>query len=349
MSKINNDTRTLFQLIHDYLIIYLPKQRRASPNTIDSCRTALNQLLDFMVAKMNLTLKDISFESLTRDVMMAFLDYLTDERNASAATRNQRLACIRGFIRYASARNPELISLVIELSTIPLQKDPTNTSIEHLSENAMQTLLMQPDTTKPKGVRDQFFMVLMYDTAARIQEMIDVRICDIHPGKTPTITLTGKGSKTRIVPLMEKTMKHFDRYMALFHAEENLNSKIPLFYVIRKQQQFQISDDAVRRFLNKYAKAAHAVCNEVPEKIHPHIFRHSRAMHLYQRGMDLTLISQWLGHASLQSTLVYAHADTEQKRMAIELANGDKLLNNLYIYNTHNEKDKLLKKMYGLL
>lgn len=349
MSKVNNNTSNLFQLIRDYLIVYLPKQRNASPNTIDSCRTALNQLLDFMVEKMNLPLKDISFEIFTRDILMAFLDYLTDDRQASAATRNQRLACIRGFIRYASARNPELISLMIDLSTIPMQKDSTNTGVEYLSEKAMQTLLLQPDTSKPKGIRDQFFMVLMYDTAARIQEMIDVRICDIHAGNSPTITLTGKGSKTRIVPLMEKTMKHLERYMALFHPEESLNSTKPLFYVIRKQQQFRISDDAVRLFMNKYAEVAHTICSEVPEKIHPHIFRHSRAMHLYQRGMDLTLISQWLGHASLQSTLVYAHADTEQKRKAIELANGEKLLSTLDLYKTNNDKDKLLKKMYGLI
>lgn len=349
MSKANTATNSLFQMIHDYLIVYLPKQRNASPNTIESCRTALNQLLDFMVAKMRLPLRDITFESITRETLMDFLDHLTEDRNVSAATRNQRLACIRGFIRYSSARNPELINLMIELSTIQSQKDTSNTGVEYLSKNAMQALLMQPDTSCPKGLRDQFFMILMYDTAARIQEMIDIRICDIHTGTTPTITLTGKGSKTRIVPLMQKTMKHFERYMALFHPGESQNSQKPLFYVVRRQQQFHISDDAVRRFLNKYAKAAHVVCSEVPEKIHPHIFRHSRAMHLYQNGMDLTLVSQWLGHASLQATLVYAHADTEQKRKAIERANGEELLKNLQLTPEPKDEDSMLKKMYGLI
>ena len=349
MSKTSRDTNTMFQMIHDYLLIYLPKQRNASPNTIDSCRTALNQLLDFMVVKMGLSLRDISFENLNRDIVMAFLDYLTDDRNVSAATRNQRLACIRGFIKYSSGRNPELLSLMTDLSLIPTQKDMTNTGVDYLSENAMQILLMQPDTSTPKGIRNLFFMVLMYDTGARIQEMIDVRICDIHTGSTPTITLTGKGSKTRIVPLMEKTMKHFERYMLLFHPEESLSSKELLFYVVRKQQKVQLSDDAVRLFLNKYAEAAHAHCSEVPLRIHPHLFRHSRAMHLYQRGMDLTLVSQWLGHASIQSTLIYAHADTEQKRKAIELANGEKLLNSIHFSPTRKDADQLLKKMYGLI
>jgi len=349
MIKANNDTNTLFQLIHDYLVLYLPKQRNASPNTIESCRTALNQLLDFMVAERGLTLKDISFECLNRDVLMAFLDYLTDNRNVSAATRNQRLACIRGFIRYSSARKPELVSLMVDLSAIPAQKDMTNTGVDYLSENAMQALLMQPDTSKLKGIRDLFFMVLMYDTAARIQEMIDIRICDIRTGNTPTVTLTGKGSKKRVVPLMGKTVLHFERYMSLFHPEESFNSTKYLFYVVRSKQHFQMSDDAVRRFLNKYAKAAHDHCSEVPDRIHPHLFRHSRAMHLYQRGMDLTLISQWLGHASIQSTLIYAHADTEQKRKAIELANGDILMNTFSDFSTTNDEDQMLKKLYGLI
>ena len=339
----------LFRMIHDYLLVYLPKQRCSSPHTIESCKTALNQMIDYMVMNANMPLKVISFDNINREMMLSFLDNLTESRNVSASTRNQRLACIRGFVKYAAARNPELISILLDLSTVPLQQDETNTGVEYLSMEAMQTLLDQPDLSKEKGVRDQFFMILMYDTAARLQEMLDIRICDIHTGSTPTVTVTGKGSKTRTIPLMKKTVDHFERYMKIFHPRECRHSTKPLFYVTRKGNAEKISGDAVRRFLNKYAMMAHAINDEVPEHIHPHLFRHSRAMHLYQNGMELALISQWLGHTSIQSTLIYAHADTEQKRRAIEKANGNLLLNSLSFGKEAADETYSIKKMCGLI
>lgn len=347
-NKTNNED-LLFRMIHDYLLIYLPKQRCSSPHTIESCKTALNQMIDYMVVNANMSLKAISFDNINREMMLSFLDHLTENRNVSASTRNQRLACIRGFVKYAAARNPELISNLLDLSSIPLQQNETNTGVEYLSMDAMQALLDQPDLSNNKGIRDQFFMILMYDTGSRLQEMLDIRICDIHTGKTPTVTVTGKGSKTRTIPLMKKTVAHFERYMKIFHPRESRHSTKNLFYVTRKNKEEKISGDAVRRFLDKYAVMAHAICEEVPEHINPHLFRHSRAMHLYQNGMDLALISQWLGHASLQSTLIYAHADTEQKRKAIEKANGDLLINSLNLAKDTAEETYSIKKMCGLI
>lgn len=339
----------LFRMIHDYLLVYLPKQRCSSPHTIESCKTALNQMIDYMVINANIPLKVISFDNINRETMLSFLDYLTESKNVSASTRNQRLACIRGFVKYAASRNPELICNLLDLASVPMQLNETNTGVKYLSMDAMQTLLDQPDLSKEKGIRDQFFMILMYDTGARLQEMLDIRICDIHTGKTPTVTVTGKGSKTRIIPLMKKTVAHFERYMKTFHPRESRHSTKELFYVARKGKEEKISGDAVRNFLDKYAVAAHNICDEVPKHIHPHLFRHSRAMHLYQNGMDLTLISQWLGHASLQSTLIYAHADTEQKRKAIEKANGDLLINKLNLIEDTAEETYSIKKMCGLI
>ncbi len=348
MKDKGNGENLLFKMIHDYLLVYLPKQRCSSPNTIESCKTAINFMLDFMAAKNDVPLKDVSFEHISSESVMALLDYLTEERHISASTRNQRLACIRGFMKYAAARNPELVSIMIDLASIPIQRAEANKLIEYLSMDAMQCLLEQPDTSRDKGVRDQFFMTLMYDTAARIQEMLDLRICDISTGRTPTAKLTGKGAKKRTVPLMDKTMEHFRYYMKLFHPNEKPESTKPLFYVRRKGSIEKISADAVRRFLDKYAVMAHEICAEVPPHIHPHIFRHSRAMHLYQNGMALELVSQWLGHASLQATLIYAHADTEQKRKAIEKANGNLLISKLKTPNNSTDNDQALRKMCGL-
>ncbi len=347
MTKIVND---MYQMIHDYLMVYLPKQRCSSQHTIKSCRTAINQLLDHIAAGKNVSLNELTFEDLNQENLMGFLDYLTENRGLAAATRNQRLACIRGFMSYAATRRPELIAQMNSLAMIPGQKEYSDTGIDYLSAAAMRALLSEPDTTKKKGIRDQFFMVLMYDTGARIQEMLRLKICDIRLGTTPTATLMGKGSKIRTVPLMKDTIDHFRRYMSVYHPTAEMLSGDDLFYVVQHGEKKPMSDDNVRRFLKVYASSAKEKCPEVPDNVHPHLFRHSRAMHLYQAGMDLTLVSQWLGHAQLESTLVYAHADTEQKRAAIEKANGSDLLRSLSLDKAQIMKeDDLLRKLCGLM
>lgn len=217
-----------------------------------------------------------------------------------------------------------------------------------MSETAIEALLKQPDTQTMKGLRDQFFMILMYDTAARIQEMLNLRICDIRSGTAPTATLLGKGSKIRTVPLMPETMEHFNNYIAVFHTTESVYSQELLFFVERKGQRTMMSDDTVRYFLKQYAKEAQAFCSLVPDNVHPHLFRHSRAMHLYQRGMDLTLISQWLGHVNLETSLIYAHADTEQKRKAIEQSMGGQVTGGIEVPKYVVDDEDILKRLYGL-
>jgi len=125
---------------------------------------------------------------------------------------------------------------------------------------------------------------------------------------------------------MEYTVSHYLNYLQIYHKDENEYSKKPLFYTKRKNIIQAMSDDNIRKFLNQYADSARKICPEVSEKIHPYLFRHSRAMHLYQHGMDLTLISQWLGHSNLETTLIYAHADTDQKRRAIEKSMGKNII-----------------------
>lgn len=217
-----------------------------------------------------------------------------------------------------------------------------------MSEDAVHAILRQPDTHSKKGLRDQFFMILMYDSAARIQEMLDLRICDIKIGRSPTATLFGKGSKIRTIPLMAETIGHFLNYYNVYHPGEDHYSQKTLFYIEQHGIRHPMSDDNVRKFLEKYGNAARKICPEVPGNIHPHLWRHSRAMHLYQHGMDLTLISQWLGHANLETSLVYAHADTEQKRRAIEKSMGRKVTGGIDIPRYNIDDEETIKKLYGL-
>lgn len=340
---------TLFGLLHDFLKVYLPGHKNSSPHTIKAYRTSLELLFDFVKQELNISLSEISFQLLTKQTVTACLDWLESDRGCSVATRNHRLACIRAFFKYAAAMEPTVVIYNIELRKIAKKKLTKPNTIEFMSEKAVKALLEQPDVKTKKGLRDQFLMILLYDTGARIQEVLNLRIKDIHLGTTPTATLLGKGSKVRTVPLMEQTVEHFKNYAEIFHPEEDNYSNRYLFYVPRNGEIRPMSDDNVLKFMKQYGVAARTNCPDVPENVYSHLWRHSRAMHLYQSGMDLTLVSQWLGHANLETTLIYAHADTEQKRKAIETATS--MQNPLRDGNFARfcvDDDETLKRLYGL-
>ena len=346
MGRITDSS--LFDRIHGFLTVYLPGQKCSSPHTVVAYRHAINLYLDFICESTGGALKKLDFSAFQKQYAEEFLAWMKDTKQYTSATINQKMAGIREFLSYASVRNPELVAYLRGFSDIPRQKTDTWASVKYMSENAVNAILRQPDSNTRSGLRDLFYMIMIYDTAARVDEMAKIRICDVRIGKTSTVLLHGKGSKTRTVPIMERTVSHFKQYMGLFHPQETEYSKQPLFYVKRKGISAPMSDDNVRRFMKKYASMAHMECTEVPDSVYPHLWRHSRAMHLYQHGMDLTLISQWLGHANLEVTLVYAHADTEKKREAINKAMENTSLSTPDASVFKVDDDELLKKLCGL-
>lgn len=237
-----------------------------------------------------------------------------------------------------------------EIYKVPLKKEASEKAVDYLSEDATKALLGMPDAGTKKGLRDQFLLVFLYDSAARVQEAADVKLKDIHTGKTPVVILHGKGNKVRTVPLMGKTMEHFELYRKVFHPDEGIYSNRPLFYTTRGGFESNISESAIRKILGQYGKAVKRAFPEIEGSIHPHLLRHSRAMHLYQHGTDLTLISQWLGHANLETTLIYAYADTEHKRKAIARATlSDSPLTGKLNADRYTVTDEnMLKRLYGL-
>lgn len=310
----------LFYFIHDYLKIYLPKHRNASTNTVRSYRKSLEALLDYAKEQMQLPLGCITFEHLTVDLIMSFMEQLRSDSGCSASTFNTRLAAIRAFMEYAAGRDITLIDTLGKLKKISFTKPVNANIVEYMSMETVTAIAAQTDTGTAKGFRDRVFIILLYDTGARVQEMLDIRLCDLRLGHTSKLTLHGKGRKTRVVPLMERTVQYLRKYLSEFHSDELLSSDTPLFYSVRYGIKCKLTDRLIRYMLQKYADLARTVCQNVPQNVHPHLFRHSRAMHLYQEGMDLTLISQWLGHSQLETTQIYAYADTEQKRKAIASA-----------------------------
>lgn len=349
MKKLNDEG--LFRFIHDFLKIYMPNQKHTSSNTIKSYKETLNLLFDYITKSKGIPMVDISFSKIDSQMLFDFLDWLEKERHCSVSTRNQRLACIRSFYKYASTMDFTLMAYRNEILKVPLKKDTSKkTVVKYMSEEAVKAILKQPDVTTDKGIRDQFFMILMYDTGIRDREILNMRLGNVDANsKTPCVQVTGKGNKQRILPVMSKTVEHFKKYVKIYHPEHKSDEY--LFYTVRHGTIQQMSDDNVARFMNHYSSKAKLECMEVPDHVHPHMWRHSRSIHLYRAGMPLPLLSEWLGHAQLETTQIYAYADTEMKRNAINKAT-DKM-NPLVSeeekpnWKSENSED-LIRKLYGL-
>jgi len=350
VGKLKNPVRDekLFLLVRNFLLTYLPVQRKASENTVTVYRTALNQFLRFVADKQDIPITSVTFDLFSYKMITAYLSNLITEKGFSSATWNNRLAALKAFLAYASACYPEYIAVSVELSAIKAQKDDPFSKVEYMSEEAVRVLLTEPDATTRLGLRDRMMLIFFYDTGARIQEVLNVRIRDLKLDSTPKVVLHGKGSKIRTVPLMTDTVRHLKHYIAVFHEGESAASSQFLFYTERKGVRKPVCDDTVRLMMQKYADSARAKCPEIPERVHPHLWRHTRAMHLYQHGMDLTLVSQWLGHVNLETTLIYAHADTEHKRQAISRALGDTAAPGVDPVNYTVTDGELLQRLYGL-
>ncbi len=338
----------LFMLIRNYLEVYLPSYRGASQNTILSYRTGLNQYLDYISERRSISRYEVTAAMFSYESVTEYLHWLAVEKKLSPATCNNRLAVIRAFITYASACKPEYIDLKNRLGMIRGRKNDYFAKVDYMSEAAVKALMEAPDTSTLRGLQDQFMMIMLYDTGARIQEVLDMKLCDFKIDKIPTVKILGKGSKVRIVPLMTETVKHLKNYLAALHPDEPMASHTYLFYTVRHGEKGPMDDDTARNRIQKYVAAAQEKCQEVPDNPHPHLWRHSRAMHLYQHGMDLERISQWLGHSNLETTLVYAHVDTEDKRKAIEAALGGDVIGDVDVAPYKIDDEELLRRLYGL-
>ncbi len=199
----------LYPLVHGFLTDYLPQKRNLSAHTVKAYRTALDQLVDYAKEQKNIRLADVTFDILDDGMVPAWLDYLEGTKKCSVKTRNHRLNCLRAFYSYAAMSDTSCVAYQLNILKIPFKKEAKPEIIDHLSEQAVKALLEQPDAKDKKGIRNLFIMVLMYDTAARVQEIVDLKICDFQPDGTPQARLHGKGGKCRTVPLMADTVAHY--------------------------------------------------------------------------------------------------------------------------------------------
>jgi integrase/recombinase XerD len=337
-----------FKHVRGFLTIFLPKHKCYSQNTVKAYRDTLNLLRKFLLEEKGIAFTDICFDQISHEVIYEFLVWLQKTRGCEATTKNHRLAALKSFFHYCGMEDPALMAIYLDIQKVSSQR-VVRRRVDYMSETALKTVLEQPDPDTRCGMRDQFFMILLYDTGARIQEILDLKLKDIHLNdQTPCIYLTGKGNKTRAVPLMDKTIAHFHEYVRIFHAEGSLKNGELLFYTLIKGLKGKMSDDNVSCFLKRYAESARKVCPEVPIRMHAHLFRHTRAMHLYQAGIPLSYIKDFLGHVSVNTTDIYASTDTSMMKAALEKIDrrdGEQVSKEVPIWQDNEE---LILKLCGL-
>jgi site-specific recombinase XerD len=247
--------------------------------------------------------------------MLGFMNYLS-ELKSKASTRNHRLAALRSYLMFAADKDISLQSIELEIKRVPRCK-ATKVEKTVLQEEAITAILRQPPNTK-MGLRDRTIMTLLYDSAARLAEILGLSVSDVSiDGDNPYIRVNGKGSKSRIVPISPKTAAHLAHYISVYHGNGN-SDRYLLFYTVIKNVIGMISEANVERFIRQYARKARSFCPSIPDRVHPHMFRRTRATHLYQNGVSLPLVSRLLGHASLETTRLYAQPSLKMLRDAIE-------------------------------
>lgn len=324
-----------------YLTSYLPGQRNVSPNTIRSYRDTFKLFLSYCKHTRNLIIENFSLKQMDESLIIDFLSWLEQERNNSITTRNQRLACIHGFCRYLQIEDPVGLPAYQKILSIPVKKAP-KPLVNHLTSDVLKLILAQPDLSKVSGRRDLTLLSVLYDSAARVQELVDLKVRNVRLDPPPILTLTGKGRKTRQVPLMSNTESLLRQYMTENRLLQNGMQDRSLFV---NRQRCKLTTEGIKFILNKYVSSARAVSSVIPDKITPHVIRHTKAMHLLQAGVSLIYIRDFLGHVDIATTEIYARIDTELKRKALEKAYPSMITTDLPQWN---QNEDLLAWLYSL-
>ena len=312
-------TKTDFaKWLNKFFSEYLQTERYVSPNTIKSYRDTFKLLIQYYRDIHKINLEHLTLKVITRTNINGFLSWLVENRKCGIASRNYRLAAIHSFIRYLQYEH--VLSLeqwqdILTIKAMKQEKKPLN----YLSIDGVKLLLEQPDITTRNGRRHLAILSLLYETGARVQELIDLTPESLRISSEPyTILIYGKGRKHRIIPLVKEQIQILHKYMNENHLFDPKRQKSPLFYNARGEK---LTRSGITFILKTYANMARIQNNTlIPNIISPHSLRHSKAVHLLQAGVNLVYIRDILGHVSIQTTDIYARADAKMKREALEKA-----------------------------
>jgi len=305
-------SNVLGAVVRDYFADHLPRVRGMSPHTIHSYRDSLMLLLRFLSARSKRPITELDLKDVDPLGILAFLAHLERERKNGAATRNVRLSAIHALFRFVASRNPEHLDLAQRVLGIPFKRAAQRT-IDYLEREEIDSVLKAIDRSNPQGSRDYALLATMFNTGARVQEIADLRACDLQLTKPFQVRLFGKGRKERYCPLWPQTAA----VLRDFCRERNLDARSEVRVFLNHRDQ-PLTRFGIRYVLGRRLdRASQVIPNLRKKRLHPHSMRHSTAVALLKSGVDLSTISHYLGHASLTTTNRYAKVDLEMKRRAI--------------------------------
>lgn len=316
MKKAKNESIVLARHIHTFLSEYAPSQKGQSEHTLKSYEYAISLYISFLEKEKRIRSESFCSSNFDRNTIEEWLKWLADTRKCSPATCNNRLASLRVFLKYLGERDISLLYLYEDASHINRKKEPRR-KVRGMSKEAVKALMAAPDTSTATGRRDIALMITIYGTAARISEVLSMKIGQLHlEDMKPNVTIIGKGSKIRTLYLLPKSVAHLKQYINEHHGETP-DDNAYVFYSRNKGKYGMLSQMAINNRLKQYASAAHRLCKEVPEKLSAHQIRHAKASHWLEDGMNIVQISFLLGHEQLETTMVYLDVTTEQEMAAL--------------------------------
>ena len=311
MSKPCNKATDLSKMVYKFFGEYLIQQRRLSPHTIAAYRDSLRLYLMFTSKKLRRPVTRLCTNDLKYDTTLAFLQDLEEKRSNTVRTRNNRLAAIKCFLNYIGTYLPDAMEQASKVLAIP-QKTWGRPLVTYLTRVEIEALLLAADSHSWSGQRDHTMLMLLYNTGARVSEVIQLKVQDIDLMHQHTVRFLGKGRKERIVPLWSNTMSSLIKWMSALPSKQLDSTLFP------NRFGDMMTRSGVRQRLITLQKNAVKQCPSLAKKrVTPHTIRHTTAMHLLQSGVDLSLIALWLGHEQLETTHQYMSADLQLKQATL--------------------------------
>jgi len=303
-----------------FLIQFLSNERGLSENTILAYRDALKLLLKYCTDYLKIKIDKLLCDQIDDKIVRKFLDYLEQQRGCTASTRNARLAALKTFFYYLGQEVPECLDNSQRISAIPQKKTP-HKMVDYLDPDELKAIIDSIDAASRNGIRDKALLLLMHNTGARVQEIVDIKLNDLRLDAASQIKLTTKGKKQRVCPLWEDTIEAVKAYISVRKPKQEGEDHLFL-----NDKGESITRFGIRYIIKKYTdKAIKEQPSLKQKKVSPHTFRHTTAMHLLQAGNELNVVRLWLGHSSLNTTHMYIEINMEMKKEILSKSQPPKL------------------------
>ena len=297
-------------LVERFFVDRLMSQKNASPRTVESYRDTFRMIFRYAEKQLHKPPAQFTLNDFNSKLILGFLNYLEKDRRNSIRSRNARLAALHSFCRYVSTECPPAVHLAQQILDIPTKRFD-KPPLVFLSREEIVALLAAPRTDSWFAQRDRLLLAMLYNTGARISELIGIRVSDVTLGSSSYVKLRGKGRKLRTVPLWKETATLVRRWMETYDLQPD-QALLP-----NRHGHAMTRANAADRFALALSKAAKK-CPQLRQRhISAHSVRHTVAQHLLCEGVDITVIALWLGHESLTSTHGYIEADLEMKERAL--------------------------------